>query len=61
MIRVRAHNLDGGVLRPEYVGGSVPAMKCEKCRRFISREASHIVERQIVQPGIRDLNPGMWT
>ena len=54
-VRFRVHDLDGGQLVPEYVGGSAPAMKCRKCERFISKEASRIVERFSSESAVRDI------
>ena len=44
-VRIRVHDLDGGQMVPEYVGGSIPALKCRRCDRFVAKEATRLVER----------------
>jgi len=40
---------------PEYVGGSIPALKCRRCDRFVAKEATRIVERYDLPRTVRDL------
>ena len=54
-VRIRVHDIDGGQMVPEYVGGSIPALKCRRCDRFIPKEATRLVERYDLPRTVRDL------
>ena len=54
-VRIRVHDLDGGQMVPEYVGGSIPALKCRRCDRFVAKEATRLVERYDLPRSVRDL------
>ncbi|TLZ49391.1 MAG: hypothetical protein E6K18_08090 [Methanobacteriota archaeon] len=54
-VRIRVHDLDGGQMVPEYVGGSIPALKCRRCDRFVAKEATRLVERYDLPRTVRDL------
>jgi len=54
-VRIRVHDLDGGLMVPEWVGGSIPALKCRRCDRFVAKEATRLVERYDLPRTVRDL------
>jgi len=54
-VRIRVHDMDGGQMVPSYVGGSIPALKCRRCDRFIPKEATRLVERYDLPRTVRDL------